>query len=212
MSHDTPDNAAKLDPEALDSETDTSRSPRDVGNDVPVAPPLFAKAPGIGVRVGALHVSALTPLGWALTVAGIVGTLLIAVSYRAGWLSASLEHFGSSVTESLTLEESTSIPLSWMYRIATLGLIGCAMALVFVPAQVRHLFRLAGYAAAGLSLLSAAIATFVIATVLAESPAYFGDPETVEYGWGLYAGYLGILAVTGFIGGFSYLTRAPIES
>ncbi|MGH3646653.1 MAG: hypothetical protein ACRDTM_05705 [Micromonosporaceae bacterium] len=177
--------------------------------EIELAQPAFAAAPGVGTSIGALNVSTMSPLGWAGVAAGVLGTLLIAVSYLAGWLTASLEHFGVAETESLGMAEVTSDGLSWMYRVATLGLIGCAMALLFTPPQNRQVVRLAGFAAAGLALLTALIATLIIGAMLAQGAAYFGDADTVGYGWGVYAAYLGIAGVTSFVGFFEKMARRP---
>ncbi|MGH3715988.1 MAG: hypothetical protein ACRDT4_21380 [Micromonosporaceae bacterium] len=167
----------------------------------------FASAPGVGTSVGALNVSTLSYAGWVGLAAGVLGTLLIAVSYVAGWLTASLESFGVAETESLGMAEVTSGGLSWMYRVATLCLIGCAIGLLFAPPQARQLLRLAGFAVAGLALLSAVIATLIIGAMLTQSATYFGDADTVGYGWGVYAAFLGIAGVTSFVGFFEKIAR-----
>jgi len=197
-------------PRSPDTEPTAPPAPADppeVPVEDPAGQPILASAPGVGTRIGNLNVTALSPLGWAVVSAGILGTLLIATSYLAGWLTGTLESFGVSETDSLRLDEVTRPGLAWMYRLATLALIGCALALVFAPRSAWSLVRLTGFAAAGLSLLSAVIATIVIGTILVQGREYFGDADAVGYGWGLYAGYLGILAVTGFVGLFERVTR-----
>lgn len=188
-------------------ETDVSVGGADVHDtaEVELVQPAFASAPGVGTSVGALNVSTLTGTGWAAVAGGVLGTLLIAVSYLAGWLTASLESFGVAETESLRMSEVTSDGLSWMYRLATLALVGCAIALLFVPAQARQTVRLAGFAAAGLGLLSALIATLIIGAMLTQGAAYFGDADTIGYGWGVYAAFIGIAGVTTFVGFFEKL-------
>lgn len=170
--------------------------------EVELVQPALASAPGVGTSIGALNVSTLSRLGWAGLASGIVGTLLVAVSYVAGWLTASLEHFGVAETESLGMAEVTSGGLSWMYRLATLGLIGCAIGLLFAPPPARQIIRMAGFAAAGLGLLSALIATLIIGAMLARGAEFFGDADTIGYGWGVYAAFAGIAGVTTFIGLF----------
>jgi len=139
-----------------------------------------------------------TSRGWWLLAAGIGGTLLVAVSYLASWLTAALEHRDGVDVDAMALHEVTTTPLVWMYRIATLGMIGCAVALLYVPHTAARPLRIVGFSAAGLSLYSALVATLVITNV---SGALNGA-MTVRYGLGLYAAYLGIAALTSFIGLF----------
>lgn len=139
--------------------------------------------------------------------AGGVGTLLIVISHMTSWLTASLEHRGVAGSESLTLAEVTTAPLAWMYRLATLALVGCAVALLFAPWPLTRVLRVAGFSAAGLSLLSALVATVVITAAVSAGAELFGDGDTIGYGFGLYAGYLGIAAVASFIALFGRLGR-----
>ncbi len=177
--------------------------------EVALVQPVLSSAPGVGTSLGGLNVSTLSVVGWIGLVSGIAGTLLIAISYVAGWLTATLEHFGVAETESLGMAEVTSGGLSWMYRIATLGLIGCAFGLLFAPPQSRQVLRLAGFAASGLGLLSAVIATLIIGAVLAQGAEYFGDADTVGYGWGVYTAFPGIIGVTVFVGLFERIVSRP---
>jgi hypothetical protein len=169
------------------------------GGDPPSAGDL--KLAEVGSRVRAALSTVLdrrpaTSRGWLLAVAGIGGTLLVAVSYLASWLSAVLEHRDGVDVDTMALHEVTTTPLAWMYRIATLGMVGCAVALLYAPRTAARPLRIAGFTAAGLSLYSALIATLVISNV---AGALTGA-MTVRYGPGLYAGYLGIVALASFIG------------
>ena len=166
---------------------------------------VVAYAPGVGTRIGAITFSRMPFFGWLLLIGGCAGAALVSVSYFTGWLSASLEKFGVPHTETLTLQEVTSTPLSWMYIIATLVLMGSAVVMSFVPRRLRPMVRVIGFAGAGLALLSALVATIVIAGALSDTVQYLGEAVTVTYGWGLYAGYLGVLLLAVFIGGFEYL-------
>ena len=174
--------------------------------------PIFASAPGIGTKVGALNFSALRPLGWLLTGVGAIGVLLIAMSYVTGWLTISAESFGEVETASLGLGEAAGAPLWWMYRIATIAMIFAAIGLVFVPRASRQAVWLMGIAASVLSLLSVMIATVAIGGALSRAFAAYGIDSstpgvTVGYGGGMYAAYLGIAAVAAFIVLFDYLGR-----
>jgi hypothetical protein len=151
--------------------------------------------------VTALSYSPATPRGWLLMAAGIGGTLLIATSYPASWLTATLEHRDGVDSHAMALHEVTTTPLAWMYRIATLGMIACALALVFVPRAATPPLRIVGFTAAGLSLYSAMVATLVITNV----GGALNGAMTVRYGLGLYAGYLGIAGLGCFIGLFGRL-------
>jgi hypothetical protein len=138
-----------------------------------------------------------TPRGWLATAAGLGGTLLIATSYLASWLTATLEHRDGVDSHAMALHEVTTTPLAWMYRIATLAMIACAVALVYAPRSVaRSPLRVVGFTGAALSLYSALVATYVITNV----GGALSGAMTVRYGVGLYAGYLGIVAVACFIG------------
>jgi hypothetical protein len=137
-----------------------------------------------------------TPRGWLATVCGLGGTLLITTSHLASWLTATLEHRDGVDTSAMALHEVTTTPLAWMYRLATLAMIACAVALVYAPPAIVPPLRIVGFSGAALSLYSALVATFVVTSL---GGALSGS-MSVRYGFGLYAGYLGVVAVACFIG------------
>lgn len=172
----------------------------------------FASAPGIGAKIGALNLTTLGFAGWLITVVGLVGVLLIAVSYVGGWLTISADRFGEPETASMGMAAATSGPMWLLYRIATLATVGCAVAVVFVPRSIHGQVWLCGLTTAGLSLLTTAMATFVIGAALSRAVENFGiDSGTpgvrVGYGWGMYASYAGILCLGLFIASFNHLAR-----
>ncbi len=137
-----------------------------------------------------------TPRGWLVTGCGLGGTLLIATSYLASWLTATLEHRDGVDRHAMALHELTTTPLTWMYRVATLAMIISAVTLLYAPPAVVPPLRIVGFSGAALSLYSALVATFVITSL---GGALSGS-MSVRYGFGLYAGYLGVVAVACFIG------------
>lgn len=146
--------------------------------------------------VACLPYDTTTPRGWLVTICGLGGTLLIATSYLASWLTATLEHRDGVDRHAMALHELTSTPLTWMYRIATFAMIICAVTLVYAPPPVVPPLRIVGFSGAALSLYSALVATFVITSL---GGALSGS-MSVRYGLGLYAGYLGVVALACFIG------------
>jgi len=160
-----------------------------------------AEGPGRADRIRSALTAGLpydptTPRGWLVTVCGLGGTLLIATSYLASWLTATLEHRDGVDRHAMALHELTTTPLTWMYRVATLAMIICAVTLVYAPSPVVPPLRIVGFSGAALSLYSALVATFVITSL---GGALSGS-MSVRYGFGLYAGYLGVVAVACFIG------------